>query len=354
MTPRHTPTITVGDLARRLGAECPAGLGDRILSGISTLEAAGEDQVAYVVKEKFLAAARTSRAAVIVAPKTLALDRDNLLRVNSVMESAIAVLDFFHPDPARSAHIHPTAVVAPSVKVGADVHIGPGVVIEDNVVLGDRVRIEAQCFIGRDAILGDDTWLSPRVVLMHETKLGRRVRIHPGAVIGADGFRIEVVGGRLRKIPQVGCVVLEDDVEIGANTTVDRASMTETRIGARTKVDNLVQIGHNVVIGSDCVIVAQVGIAGSTKLGRGVMLGGGVGVKDNITIGDRARVAGRSGVQNNLPAGSDVMGLPAIPVKDYARFAAFYRRFSRHWKTLQPLLTSPQESEDTGGSEQEQ
>ena len=353
MTSRHTPTITVGELARRLGAEIPAGLGDRILSGISTLEAATGEQVAYVVKDKYLAAARASKAGVLIAPKKLELDRPDVLRVDSAMESAIATLNFFHPEPIRSASIHPTAVVGENVKLGADVHIGPGVVIEDRVILGDRVRIEAQCFVGRDSFIGDDTWLSPRVTIMHETRIGRRVRMHSGTVIGADGFRIELIGGRLRKIPQVGIVVIEDDVEIGANSAIDRASMTETRIGARTKIDNLVHIGHNVVVGSDCILVGQVGIAGSTKLGRGVMVGGAASIKDNITIGDGTRVAGRSAVQNNLAAGSEVMGYPAIPLKDYARFTAFYRRFSRHWKKLQPLLAPPQDPKDPSGSDQE-
>ncbi len=142
----------------------------------------------------------------------------------------------------------------------------------------------------------------------------------------------------LVKVPQVGVVVIEDDVEIGANTTIDRASLAETRIGARTKIDNQVHIGHNVVIGTDCVIVAQVGIAGSVKIGRGVMIGGKAGIKDHITIGDGVRIAGNSGVQNNLPPGAEVMGFPAIPIKKYARFSNFYRQFDDHWKKLKTVL----------------
>lgn len=330
--------LTVRELCARLKVTPPAGHEDTLLTGINTLEAATEQEVAYVQKERFVDAARDSKAGLLIAAQGLPLDRSNVVYLKDVMDGVLTVLEHFHPSPAARAFVHPTAVIASSAQLGNDVFIGPQVTVGERARIGDRCRIEAQSVVGDDCELGEGCLLHPRVTLMHGTRVGRRAILHSGSVIGADGFRYEATRGRLCKIPQVGIVVLEDDVEVGANSTIDRAGLSETRIGARTKIDNLVHIAHNVTIGSDCIIVAQVGIAGSTKVGRGVMIAGQTGIADYVTIGDRVRIGGRSGVYQNIPSGSEVIGSPAIPVKDWMRFVRFYKQFSQYWEKMKGFL----------------
>jgi UDP-3-O-[3-hydroxymyristoyl] glucosamine N-acyltransferase len=341
-------TITVEELCRLLDVPPPRGLEQRQLSSVSTLSEATETDLAYLVRDNLLAEARASRAGLILVSRRITLEHPAAVPVDNVMEAVVKILRHFHPDPAPRHELDPSARVHETARVGREVTIGANVVIEENVVIGDRTRIEANSFIGRNSKIGADSWFSPNITILHDSVIGNRVRLHPGVVIGADGFRLEMINGRPQKIPQIGHVVIEDDVEIGANSTIDRASLTVTRVGTRTKIDNMVHIGHNVIVGSDCIIVAQVAIGGSARIGRGVMIAGGVGIKDNITIGDGARIGGRSGVQNSLPPRADVMGYPAIPVKDYARFIQFYKRFSTHWTKLKTLLGLPgQEGNDT-------
>lgn len=332
------PRITAHDIATHLGVSVPSGLAQTELRGVTTLDAAGPQDVSYLAREKFADAARQSRAGLLLVSEKIAVDHPAVLRVPDALEALVRVLPLFHPEPTPRAEIHPSAVVNPSATIGEHVFLGPNVVVEAHAVLADGVRVEANCFIGAKARLGKGAWLSPNVVVQHGCEIGARVRVHSGAVIGADGFRIEIIGGRPQKVPQVGRVVVEEDVEIGANCTIDRASLTETRIGARTKMDNLVHVAHNCVIGSDCIIVACTAIAGSVRIGRGVVIAGGVGIKDNVTIGDGVRIGGRSGIQHDIPAGAEVIGNPAINVHDYARFTTFYRNFSRHWKVLRRVL----------------
>ncbi|CAN5226474.1 UDP-3-O-(3-hydroxymyristoyl)glucosamine N-acyltransferase [soil metagenome] len=337
-------SISLRDLCAKLKVEPPAGCADLMLTGISSLNEASASEVAYVQKQKFAEESEKSAAGFILAPANVVLKRTNVLYFKDVMDAVITVLEHFHPKPTPRASVDPSAVVANGAEIGADVFIGAGVVIEDGVRIGAGSRIEAQTFIGHGSVLGDGCWLHPRVTIAHGSQLGKRVEIHSGAVIGADGFRYEKTRGRLCKIPQVGIVVLEDDVEIGANTTIDRAALRETRVGARTKIDNLVQIGHNVRIGSDCIIVAQVGIAGSCVLGRGVMIGGAAVLKDHITIGDGSQIAGRSSVQHSLPPGSQVIGSPAISLRNHAQFMFFYKNFSTQWGRVKKALDMDCES----------
>jgi UDP-3-O-[3-hydroxymyristoyl] glucosamine N-acyltransferase len=223
------------------------------------------------------------------------------------------------------------------VSLGAEVSIGPYVVIENDVAVGDRTRIGAQCFVGRGARIGADTLVHPRVTLLAGCELGARVIVHPGVVIGADGFKYEMIDGQLTKIPQIGRVVVEDDVEIGANSCIDRASFTETRIGRGTKIDNLVQLAHNVRVGAGSVIVAQAGVAGSTRLGEQVFLAGQVGLVDNIEIGDRAKIGAQAGVKNDVPADVYYLGSPAIPARDFMRINADLQKLGEMRKRLHEL-----------------
>ncbi|MCC5876789.1 MAG: UDP-3-O-(3-hydroxymyristoyl)glucosamine N-acyltransferase [Candidatus Sumerlaeia bacterium] len=331
-------TFKVADLCAALSIPVPDGLGEKIIHGVGTLESATGEEVAFVSKVKYQKEAASSAAAVILTPIDFPGTDERFLPVNNVMESLLTIITMFHPTPKPESFVHSTASVAEDAELGENVFVGPGVVIEGGVRIGANTRIESGTFLGEDTSIGESCWISPNVTILEKTVIGNRVRIHPGTVIGADGFRYELISGRLRKIPQVGNVVIEDDVEIGANCTIDRAFLEETRVGARTKMDNSVHIAHNVQIGSDCILVAQVGIAGSTKVGRGVMIGGGAGLKDHITVGDGARIAGRSAIQGNVAPGAQVVGTPAIDVKSYARFSTFYRNFGDIWPRLRVML----------------
>ena len=331
--------LPVKELCALLGVEAPASLDGVAITGVATLEKAKAGDLSFVTKEKFFRQAATSEATVLLVPRDFPADAGGRhIAVDNVMLSLISVLEHVHPAPARTSFQHPTAVVASDANIGEGVCFGPGGVLEEGVTIGAGTRIEANSFVGAGSTIGGDCWLSPSVTILFGTRIGSRVRIHSGSVLGADGFRFEFLAGRLRKIPQVGIVVIEDDVEIGANCTIDRAFLEETRVGARTKMDNNVHIGHNVVVGSDCVLVAQVGIGGSTRIGRGVMIGGGASLKDHITVGDGVRIGGRSAVQGDLAPGAQVIGTPAIDVKAYARFSTFYRNFGETWPKVRQML----------------
>jgi UDP-3-O-[3-hydroxymyristoyl] glucosamine N-acyltransferase len=239
--------------------------------------------------------------------------------------------------PRPAPGIHPTAVVDVTAEVSPEASIGPLCTIEAGVRVGARAVLEAGVHVGRGSSIGRECWIHPRVVVYRECTIGERVRLHAGVVIGADGFGYEFQGGQHRKIPQVGTVVVEDDVEIGAGSCVDRARFGRTVIGRGTKIDNLVQVGHNVVVGPLCILVAQVGIAGSTVLGTGVIVGGQAGFADHLRIGDGARVAGQSGVARDLAPGETVMGSPAIPVLLEQRFAVLRQRLPEYAKRIDRL-----------------
>ncbi|MBI1292102.1 UDP-3-O-(3-hydroxymyristoyl)glucosamine N-acyltransferase [bacterium] len=331
--------MKASEVCALLGVELPKSFGeDRILNGVAPLSEAGPSQVAYIQSARVAGEAGEIGAGLVIVPANIQSSHPGALPVANVMEAVVKVLNAFHPPAAATAFVHPSAVVDPTAVIGENTFIGPFVVIEKDAKIGANCRLEAQCFVGEGATIGDGSRLHARAVVMEFCEIGKRVEIHPGAVIGADGFRYEVLRRGLTKVPQVGRVVIGDDVEIGANTTIDRAGLSVTRVGPRTKIDNLVQIGHNCEIGSDCVIVAQVGIAGSCKIGRGVMIGGGASLKDHLTIGNGVKIAGRSGVQHDLADGAEVIGNPALPIREYARFTWFYRNFSAQWSRLKKVI----------------
>jgi UDP-3-O-[3-hydroxymyristoyl] glucosamine N-acyltransferase len=215
--------------------------------------------------------------------------------------------------------VHPTACVARSARVDASASIGPLAVVEGDAVVGPRCRVGALAFVGRGAVLGEDVRLHPHVVVLAEVRIGNRVIVHAGTVLGADGFGYAFDGRAHRKIPQVGSLRIEDDVEIGANTAIDRAALGETVVRRGTKIDNLVQIGHNCDVGEDVILVAQVGIAGSSRVGNRAMLAGQVGVADHVTIGAGAILTAQSGVPNDVPAGEIWSGTPSRPTSQQKR-----------------------------------
>lgn len=296
-----------------------AGSTSFVIRGIAALDAAGPGDLAFLANPKYRAAVASCTASIILLPadfegvpsegqQWLLVD-DPSLALTRICRHIEAKL---RPRPAPG--IHASAVVEASASIPASVHIGPLCVIEAGVAIGENCVIEAGSIIGRDARVGADCWLMARSVVAGQCTLGSRVRLQPGAVIGSDGFGYNTVDGRHEKIPQLGVVVIGDDVEIGACCTIDRARFSRTEIGEGTKLDNLVQVGHNVVIGRHCLIVAQVGISGSTVIGDNVVIGGQAGLAGHIRVGDGARIGAQGGVTRTLRPGASVWGTPAIPI----------------------------------------
>ena len=305
------PTRSLGELARLVGGDLE---GDPSLEirGFASLESAGPGDLSFVAASRHLAAARRSAASALIAPPGLDLAGRPAIRVVQPYAAIAAVLRVFFPEPAVAPGIHPTAHVADNARVSADATVAAFAVVAERSVVEAGAVLHPHVFVGPDCRVGEGSVLHPHVVLRERVVVGRRVIVHPGSVLGADGFGYVFDGQAHRKIPQVGRVVVEDDVEIGANVTVDRATLGETVIGRGTKIDNLVQIGHNTVVGADTIIVAQAGVAGSCRIGRGVVLAGQVGIADHVTVGDGAQIGSQAGVHRDVPAGAGMIGTPAM------------------------------------------
>ena len=312
--------MNVTELAARLEGRVE-GDGAVAITGVAGIREAGAGDLTFLADPRYEGElARTRAAAVLVAADWSGAAPCTLIRVADVGKAMTAVVGWFTrvlPPPAPG--IHPTAVIAANVRLGRGVSIGPYAVLEPDVQIGDRTSIGAHVYVGHGVTIGSDSRLYPLVSVREFVRIGARAIIHNGAVIGSDGFGYTRADGKWRKIPQTGTVVIGDDVEIGANVTVDRARFGVTRIGSGTKIDNLVQVAHNVTIGDDTAIAAQAGISGSTAIGARVQLGGQVGLAGHIAIGDDSVVAAQSGVHKNVPPGSIVAGYPAVPHMDWAR-----------------------------------
>jgi UDP-3-O-[3-hydroxymyristoyl] glucosamine N-acyltransferase len=305
--------LTLRDLAERVGGEI-VGDGSVVLSGVSGIREARAGQLTFLANpkyERYLSS--TAATAVIVSPSYRSVSSRAQLLVceNAYGAFAKAMALFAPPEPPVEPGVDPSAVVSPSARIGEGVAVGPHVTVGAGASVGEGTRIDAGTFLGPGVTVGRGCTIRPNVTLTAACTLGDRVIVHSGSVIGSDGFGFAREGCFHLKVPQIGTVVVEDDVEIGANVCVDRATVGATRIGRGTKIDNLVQIGHNVVIGEDAIIVAQVGISGSTRIGDGVVLAGQVGVAGHIEIGDGAVVGAQSGVTRPVPAGLKVSGYPA-------------------------------------------
>ncbi|MDR7554026.1 MAG: UDP-3-O-(3-hydroxymyristoyl)glucosamine N-acyltransferase [Armatimonadota bacterium] len=317
--------MKLADLARLARAEL-SGPGDVEIDAVTELAHAHPAALVYVADLRRLPDAEASAAGALLVAADAPPVRKPALRAANIRAAFARVLAAFAPVPAVGRGVHPTAVIAPDVRLGADVTVGPFVAIEPGVRIGPRTVLHAGVVVGAQAEIGADCVLYPGVVLYPRAVLGDRVVVHAGAVLGADGFGYAAAEEGALKIPHLGRVVVEDDVEIGANTCVDRATLGETRIGRGTKIDNLVQIGHNVTIGPGCLIVAQVGISGSVTIGAGAVLAGQVGVSDHVTIGAAARVGGKAGVTRDVPSGATVSGYPARDHREELRLQAALRR----------------------------
>jgi UDP-3-O-[3-hydroxymyristoyl] glucosamine N-acyltransferase len=303
--------ISLKDLADIVGGEL-VGDGSVRIKSVAGIKEAGEGEITFLADpryEKFLKT--TGASAIIVPPGTAVEDRPVIVSENPYLAFVRAVKHFVPERDSQVTGIHSSAVVAPGATIGRDVCLGAHVVIEDGASVGDSSVILAGVYLGRRARVGSECLIYPNVTVREDTVIGDRVIVHAGAVLGSDGFGYARDGDVYLKIPQIGNVVIEDDVEVGANVTIDRAATGSTVIGRGTKIDNLVMIAHNVRVGENSIIVAQVGIGGSTEIGKGVNLAGQAGVAGHISIGDGAVIAAQAGVTKSVKPGTCVSGYPA-------------------------------------------
>jgi UDP-3-O-[3-hydroxymyristoyl] glucosamine N-acyltransferase len=310
--------IKVHDLAARLGGQVE---GDDHLevTGLAPIARAQASDVTFAENPKHCAAAEGCAATVVIVPLNAPASRKTLIRVKNPRAAFALALGIFHPPRPYPAQIHPTAQLGRNVLLGEGVFVGEYAVLRDSVAIGRRTVIEAHCVIGEGSRLGDNCRLYPNVTIYHDIRIADRVVVHAGSVIGSDGFGYVQDGAERLKIPQVGDVVIEDDVEIGANVTIDRATMDSTIIRRGTKIDNLVQIAHNVTLGQNCTIISQVGIAGSVQIGDNVTLAGQVGIADHLKVGSNSVVGAQSGVAEDVPPNSIMFGTPAQPMMQTKR-----------------------------------
>jgi UDP-3-O-[3-hydroxymyristoyl] glucosamine N-acyltransferase len=336
--------LSLAELARRIEAEL-SGDGTLRVRRIRPLETAEADDLAFVVDAALTERARRSSAGAFLAPPDLAEALGGgerpLLLVDDPKLALTRLLPLFHPPVEHEAGVHATAILEEGVTVDPTAHVGPYAVIGAGSRIAAGAVVMAHGVIGRDCELGPHTVLHPHVVLYDGTRLGARVEVHAGVVLGSDGFGYTTHQGVHLKVPQVGVAVVEDDVEIGANSTIDRAALEETRIGAGSKIDNLVQVGHNVTTGRGCILCGQAGIAGSARLGEYVVLAGQVGVAGHLEIGNGVQVGAKSAVLQSVPGGRRVAGIPAIDQSEWKRQALMFprlREMARRLRTVERRL----------------
>ena len=336
-----TRSLTADDIARLVRGTL-AGDGGATVTGIAPLDRASDADLSFLANGKYADAALASSAPVLLVSPDLA-EVPTRARATIVVprphEALLAILPRFYETALPSGQgVHPTARLGRGVTLGEEVSIGAYAVIGDGAELGDRVVVEPHAVVGAGARIGADSILWPGVVIYPAAQLGERVLVHAGARVGCDGFGYVPGEGGHRKIPHVGRCVIEDDVEIGANSTIDRGSIDDTVVGQGTKIDNLVHVGHNVRIGRRCLIMAQVGIAGSTRVEDDVILAGQVGLSGHVTVGQGARLGAQAGVFGDIPAGETWSGYPARPHRESLRASAALFKLAGMMKRLERLL----------------
>jgi UDP-3-O-[3-hydroxymyristoyl] glucosamine N-acyltransferase len=324
------------ELAAKLGAEL-TGQGDINILGVAGISTAKPGEITYLSDEKHVKDLASCSASAVIVPKGMHDLKIPSLVVKNPRLAFAQALRLFHERPYVPGGISERAVVGTGVVLGPDPTVHAYAVISDGARIGCRVTLYPGVFIGANSVIGDDVVIHPNVTILESVAIGSRVIIHSGTVIGSDGFGFVTDGGRHHKIPQVGGVIIEDDVEIGAICTVDRATLGNTVIRKGTKLDNMVHIAHNVTIGEHCLFAAQVGIAGSSTLGSYVVMGGQAGAVDHITIGDRVMVGGGSGVTRDMDAGQVVAGFPAIPIRDWLKAQAIFSKLPELKKMINRL-----------------
>ncbi len=333
--------LTLGGIAAAIGAVLEGEGGVRV-NAIATLEDAGPETLCYAASPRLLEQVRSCAAdGFIVGDDFPTLPGRNLLRLADPKLGFVRALELFRPD-RRPEGVHPAAVVATDVTLGEGVEIGPCAVIEAGAVIGSATRIRAGAYVGPGARVGRDCDIGINAVLLDGTVVGDRCILHPGVVLGGDGYGYQWTEDHHHKIPQLGCVVLEDDVELGANTCIDRATLGETRIGRGSKFDNLVHIAHNNRIGEHVLLTGQVGVAGSSRIGDRVVAGGQAGIADHVIVGAGAQIGAQAGVIGNIDAGARVWGTPARPMQRVLREQAALGRLP---ETLRDLARQRKEFE---------
>jgi UDP-3-O-[3-hydroxymyristoyl] glucosamine N-acyltransferase len=323
--------FTLAQVAEVAGAPPAHAASARVLSGVAPLQTAGPGDVSFLHNKKYVASLEETGAGAVIVGASFA-DRvpagTAALVVPDPHASWARVAALFHPAPAATPGIHPTAVIEPDAVVDSTAEIGPMAVIGARAEIGPRCRIGASAVIGQGVVMGADCRIGPLASVSYAL-LGARVYVYPGARIGQDGFGFAMTPQGFLTVPQLGRVILEDDVEIGANSTVDRGAALDTVIGAGSRLDNLIQIGHNTRLGRNCVVVAQAGISGSTVLEDFVQVGAQAGLTGHLRIGRGARIGAQAGIMSDVEAGAEVVGSPAMPVREFFRNVAVLRRLAR-------------------------
>jgi UDP-3-O-[3-hydroxymyristoyl] glucosamine N-acyltransferase len=335
--------MTLEELAERIGGRISGDPAIEI-TGVAGLREARKGDITFLLDRKNISHVMSTEAAAIIITSDITeeltheqREKLNMLLVENPQLSFAKALEVFYPAPVPAPRISDDAIVGKDIHVGDDVAIYPLSFIGDKVRLGSRVTVSSGVYIGAGVEIDDDTYIHPNVTIRENTRIGKHVTIHAGTVIGSDGFGYVLDNGMHHKIPQVGGVVIEDNVEIGANVTIDRATVGDTVIGSGTKIDNLVQIAHNVKIGKNCIIVSQVGISGSVDIGDGAVIAGQVGIRDHLSIGKGAMIGAQSGVGSDIPDGQIYSGSPAIPHRIWLRAQSMYAKLPDYVKRIQKL-----------------
>ena len=325
------------ELASLVGGRVKGGE-NILIKGAAKAEDARGGEITFAISKKFLRVAEKSQASAVIVPQEVQHFSKPIIQVANPRLAFAQVLEVFAPPQLECRGIHPSVIIAKGVTIGQGVTVGPSSVIEEHARIEDKAYISGFAYLGRDVVVGEGSFFHPRVTVLDRTCVGKRVIIHSGAIIGSDGFGfVRKKDGTYYKIPQIGRVIIEDDVEIGANVTIDRATTGETRIGKGTKIDNLVHIAHNVTVGQNVAIVALVGISGSCQVGDGVILAGQVGITDHVSIGANAIVGAKSGITKNVSPNTFVWGIPARDHALQKRIVAVIHRLPELAKRVQRL-----------------
>jgi UDP-3-O-[3-hydroxymyristoyl] glucosamine N-acyltransferase len=329
------------DIAARLGARLEPPDADADITGVGPVESAQPGQITFIANIKYAAMARTTRASALIVDDKFAAPEDKpCLRTKNPHLAYARAMELFYRPPEYERGIHPTAVVHPTAKLGPKASIGAHVVIEAGVAIGENCTLLPHTVIYRGVRIGNNFFAHSHVAVRENCEIGNNVLLHNGVVVGSDGFGFAKDDqGRWYKIPQTGKVVIEDDVEIQANSCIDRASLGETRIGRGTKMDNLVQVGHNCTIGENGLLCAQVGLAGSTELGKNVILAGQAGVAGHCKLGDGVVVTAQSGTHGDIEAGAIVSGSPAFDNRQWLRSTAIFSKLPELAKAVREATT---------------
>ncbi len=319
---------TLDQLAQLVGGEL-RGRSEKWITGVADVAEAGPGDATWITSEKYAAKLTESRTGVVLVPSSFGHTPMPAIVCTRIDRAVARLLAAFSPPETRpDLGVHGTAVVHPTVKLGEAVSVGAHVVIDRDVTIGPKTTLFSGVFVGQGSTLGQDCVIWPNVVIRDGCTIGNRVVVHPNAVIGSDGFGFFFDDGRFNRVPHIGGVLIEDDVEIGACTCIDRAKFGNTILGQGTKIDNMVQVAHNVRIGRHCVLAGRTGLSGSTRIGDYCIFGGGAGTADNVMLGERVKVAMGSGVTKDVPDGKTVSGFPAVDIRDDLRDKAHVHRLA--------------------------